>query len=256
MRPRCVTALLAVLLAGGFQPLAAGADGQQPAQASTQTQPPAPQADAARSTRFQGGIGLLAGVPVGDFGVNVDSAGGIAGHFDVALGDSIVSVGGEMASLWYGTESRKEPLSPTIPDIRVTVTTDNTIFLLHGRVRAQRREGRVRPYVDGLIGFIDLVTKTSIEELGDCDVYGCTGLGSTNLRDFALSAGGGAGLQVGFGPPPDWYRLDLSVRYLYGGEADYLREFAIRREGGQAFLDISRSRTDMVVVYIGVAMGR
>lgn len=209
-----------------------------------------------RRTRFQGGIGLLAGVPVGDFGVNVDSAGGIAGHVDVAIDDSFVSIGGETAYLWYGTESRKEPLSPTIPDIRVTVTTDNAIFLLHGRVRAQRREGRVRPYVDGVIGFIDLVTKTSIEELGDCGAFACTGLGTTNLRDFAMSAGGGAGVQVGFGPPPDWYRLDVSVRYLYGGSADYLREFAIRREGGQAFLDISRSRTDMVVVYIGVAMGR
>ena len=107
-----------------------------------------------------------------------------------------------------------------------------------------------------MIGFIDIATTTSIDELTDCNAYGCTGLGSTNLEDYALSAGGGAGVQVGFGPPPDRFRLDVSVRYLYGGEAHYLREFAIRREGGQAFLDVSRSRTDMVVVYIGVAVGR
>ena len=145
MTLRCAPALLVVLLAGGISAFAAGADGQPAAQASIQTQPPAPQADAGQRPRAQAGIGLLAGVPVGDFGVNVDSAGGIAGHFDMALGDSIVSIGGEAALLWYGTESREEPLSPTIPDIRVTVTTDNTIFLLHGRLRAQRREGRLRP---------------------------------------------------------------------------------------------------------------
>lgn len=61
---------------------------------------------------------------------------------------------------------------------------------------------------------------------------------------------------LGFGSLPPWVRRDVSVRYLYGGEADYLREAGIRREGGQAVLDINHSRTDMVVVYIGVAVGR
>jgi hypothetical protein len=199
---------------------------------------------------------MLIGVPVGDFSENVDSAGGFSGHLDVGLGDSVFSVGGEMAYLWYGDTSRKAPLSPTIPEIVVTVNTENTMFLMHGRLRAQRREGRLRPYVDGLLGFAYIATTTSIEESADCDVTGCSNLGSTNLDDFTWNLGGGAGVQIGFGPPPDKFRLDLAVRYLAGGEANYLREGAIRVVGDQTFFDVSHSRTDMVAVYIGLAIGR
>ena len=47
--------------------------------------------------------------------------------------------------------------------------------------------------------------------------------------------------------------LDISLHYVAGRDADYLTEGAIRREGGEAILDISRSRTDMVTLFIGVA---
>ncbi len=213
----------------------------------------------ARPIRVQGGIGILGAVPLGEFRTNIDSAGGFSGHLAIGLGESVVTLGGEAAYLWYGEESRKVPLSTTIPDLAVTVNTDNAMFLLHGRVRAQPRQGRWRPYVDGLFGFTDIFTKTSIEGSSDCSVvdFFCESLlQSTNSRDFALSYGGGAGVMVGFGSSPSAARLDISVRYLKGGEAEYLREGAIRREGGQAFLDFSRSRTDMVMIYIGVAVGR
>lgn len=205
---------------------------------------------------WQVGGGFVVGVPVGEFGDNVDGAGGFSGHADVALGDSIVSLGVEGSYLLYGTESRRVPLSPTIPDIVVTVDTSNSVALVHGRVRAQPRRGRVRPYADGLLGFSYIATRTSIEESIDCDPWGCSSLGATNLDDFTLSLGAGAGLQVGFGAAPHRWKLDLSVRYLAGGKADYLRQGAIRREGGQAFFDVSRSRTDVVLVYLGIAFGR
>jgi hypothetical protein len=51
-------------------------------------------------------------------------------------------------------------------------------------------------------------------------------------------------------------RLDLSVRYLRGGTAEYLTEGAVREEGNKLVLDFSRSNTDMVVICIGVAVGR
>jgi len=221
---------------------------------------PAPTEAREKLTRFQGGVGVPIGVPVGDFGKNVDLAGGISGYFDVGLGKGVVSVGGEVAYLSYGQESREVDLSVLIPDlpgVTATVNTDNAVLLFLGRVRAQRPEGRWRPYVDGLFGFSDIYTKTSIEGTGSCDGYSCsTGLEATNLRDFAPSFGGGAGVMVGFGKAPHIVKLDMSVRYLRGGEADYLIKGAIHREGGQALLDISHSRTDMVLVYIGVAFGR
>ena len=245
----CVVLLGAVPVAGQTAPAPPDAGAAPPAAAP------------AGPTRVQGGIGILGAVPLGDFGANIGSAGGFSGHVAVGLGESVVTLGGEAAYLWYGQESRKVPLSTTIPDLAVTVNTSNAMFLLHGRVRAQPRQGRWRPYVDGLFGVTDIFTKTSIPELKTCSndilfVPICSIFQSTNLRDFAPSYGGGAGVMVAFGSPPSAARLDMSVRYLKGGEAEYLKEGGIRREGGQAFLDVSRSRTDTVLIYIGVAFGR
>lgn len=205
--------------------------------------------------RVQAGVGVLVGAPTGDFGTNVGGAGGISGHLDVSLGDSIVSVGGEGAFLLYGSESRKIDLREAIPDLPavVTVTTDNQMVLVHGRVRVQPRWGRWRPFADVLGGFNYIFTTTTLEG-SDCS-GSCSTVDATNLDDLVPSLGAGAGVMVDVASPGGT-RVDFSVRYLWGGRADYLREGAIRRVDHQAFLDVSRSRTDMVVVYLGVNFGR
>lgn len=219
-------------------------------------------------TRFQGGLGLLAGAAVGDFATHVDSAVGVLLHFDVGLGKSVFSLGAEFGFMEYGHESRTVYIGnviPDIPDLSLKVNTDNDMWLLHARVRAQRRVGRWRPYADGLFGFTGLSTTTSIEGVVSCTSIGGSGgvtcssttaAEATNAQDFVLSYGGAAGVMVGFGSSPLSPRLDLSVRYHGGGEAQYLTEGAIVREGDRAILNFSRSRTDMVMLYIGVAIGR
>jgi hypothetical protein len=244
---RRLAVLVAAGLLAGFPALAGAGDqtrGSQPGPA------PGGQQEAGRPLLQLGG-GLIVGVPVGDFGRNVDVAGGLAGQIDFGLGQSVFSMGVEGSYQWYGSESRTAPLSPTIPEIVVTVTTDNELWTVHGRFRAQRREGRWRPYVDALVGTTGLRTSSRIDQ--DFDE---TDLSTTNLSDTVFSYGGGAGLTIGFGPPPDLVRLDLSLRYLAGGEARYLTEGGIRNEAGIALLDIRRSRTDMLLVYVGVAVGR
>ena len=69
-------------------------------------------------------------------------------------------------------------------------------------------------------------------------------------------AGGGAGVTFGFGSAPHTTRLDIGVRYLYGGEADYLTEDGIFWASEPVVYVPHRSRTDMVMIYIGVAFGR
>ena len=69
------------------------------------------------------------------------------------------------------------------------------------------------------------------------------------------SIGAGAGVVVDVGRPGG-VRLDASVRYLWGGEARYLTQGAIHRVGNHAVLDISRSRTDIVAIYVGLNFGR
>jgi hypothetical protein len=224
---------------------------------AAQAQPDTPFPGSRQPTQLQAGIGVQAAAPVGDFGTHVEAAGGVLAHLDAGLARSVFSVGGEIAYLIYGDESREVALGSLIPDIpaaSVKVNTENAMVLLHARLRAQRRAGRWRPYVDSLFGFNSLFTTTSIE----CSDSSCESsvAEATNSRDFVLSYGGGAGIMIGFRPSPRSLRLDLSARYLRGGEAQYLIEGAIHRENGQAILNFSRSRTDMIAFYVGIAAGR
>jgi hypothetical protein len=165
----------------------------------------------------------------------------------------------------YGEESRTVTLGsliPDVPDAAVEVSTENSMSLLHARVRAERRTGRWRPCADGQLGFTDLYTTTSVLGAFQCSGSSPAECSQTNLgdathsREFVLSYGGAAGLLIGFGSSPQSPRLDLSVRYHRGNEAQYLTEGAIRIEGGRALMDFSHSRTDMVIFYAGVALGR
>jgi hypothetical protein len=112
------------------------------------------------------------------------------------------------------------------------------------------------------VGFNYLVTTTSVDAEESCWNFGssftCTEDGDsiTNLDDLVLSAGGGAGIMIALGSSPQSVRLDLSVRYLYGGEADYLTEGSIRWGESLVVLEPHRSRTDMIAVYIGLSFGR
>ncbi len=164
-----------------------------------------------------------------------------------------MSLGGEVGLLWYGGESRTVPLSTTIPDALVDVHTNNYFLITHARLRVQPREGQWRPYLDGLLGFNYIFTRTSVDVGGSAGGVPLSSIaGTTNLGDFGLSYGGGGGVMVGFPSWPSSLSLDFSMRYIAGSEADYLTEGAIRRQGGEAFLDVSRSRTDLLAVYIGV----
>ena len=240
---------------------AASAGQEQTAPPLDPASPATTQAEAERPI-FQLGLGLMMGVPVGDFHENVAFSVGLTGHLDFGLGRSPISVGIEGTYLWYGDESRHVPLVG-IPGLAVKVDTTNDMFLLHGRVRAQRPGGRVRPYLDGLVGFNYISTRTKVDAEDICydiaGTYACTDDGDsiTNVDDLVLSAGGGAGVQFAFSASPDSIRLDLSVRYLYGGEAEYLTEGDILwRDDGPLILQPRRSRTDMLMVYVGLAWGR
>lgn len=208
-------------------------------------------------TRVQLGAGLVIGVPVGDFRARVESAGGLVGYLDVGLGRGVVSIGGEASYLVYGSESREIDLGALIPELpgaHETLTTDNAMALVHGRVRIQSPRGRWRPYVDGLVGFDYIYTETSLAGDACTDSY-CDGIKATNSSDVVPSVGAGTGIIVDIGRPGG-FRLDASVRYLWGGKARYLTEGAIHTVGGEAVLDVSRSRTDMVTIGFGLSFGR
>lgn len=213
---------------------------------------------------FNGGINFMMGFPQGGFSQNVDNAGfGIGGYFGVLLPNSPVMLGGDLGFLIYGSETRKEPFSTTIPDVTVDVETSNNIVLGHLFLRFQAPAGPIRPYVDGLLGFNYLFTQTQIQNEQGINEEIAT---STNFDDITFSYGAGGGLQIRVYDGTKKMKqesgkreltgvfIDLRVRYMKGGEADYLKEGSIRRENGKVAYDVERSETDLLTFQIGAVL--
>jgi len=208
---------------------------------------------------FQASANFSLGFPQNEFRNNVDQIGysGV-GHFAYSFRNSPFLVGISLGILVYGSERREEPFGPTIPDVMVDVVTRNNIFLCHFLFRVQPPRGTLRPYLDGLIGFNYLFTDTSVKsQRFDED----NPIASSNMyNDMAFSYGAGGGMMVqvltkqrASGKGSFVMYIDMAVRYLKGGRAEYLKEDSIRIEGDQVLYDVNRSTTDLVTGYIGVS---
>lgn len=208
-------------------------------------------ASSAQAQQIQFGIDVTTVIPTGGFSKNVTNNGyGVGVQFLRSLGKKPLLLGVDAAFATYGSDEHKEPISETIPELRVKVRTNNNITLTHLLLRAQPRTGNVRPYADALIGFKYLYTDTTILNDSNDEELAST----KNLSDLVFSYGVGGGVQVRLGRVgrSGEICLDGKVRYLRGSRADYLKEGSVRRENGSVFFDVLSSRTDVVTVQIGV----
>lgn len=203
-------------------------------------------------------LNFIMGIPQGEFDEHVGTLGyGIEAFGGIGVGQTPVVLGLSLGGMIYGYEHRKEPFSPTIPDVTVDVKTSNNIFMGHFVLRLQPPTGAFRPYLDGLVGLKYLFTETRIEsERFDNDEPIAA---STNFDDVAFSygAGGGLDLRLYDGPlgehkKPVSIALNIGFRYLLGSEAEYLKEGSIRRGNGKVTYEVERSRTDLLVPHLGV----
>jgi len=209
-------------------------------------------------TRFQAGCNFTLGFPQGDFKNNVDRIGlGFSGHFLYNLHQSPISAGVSLGFLIYGSETREEPFSTTIPEIMVDVTTRNNIFMCHFLLRFQPIEGKLQPYFDGLFGFNYLWTETGIYNQGSNYEIASNVI----FDDWTLSYGAGGGLMIQVyeksqNKTENLFALyiDLGARYLKGGKAEYLREGSIIRENGDIVYEINSSATDLITAHIGITV--
>src|SRR4030095_12911345 len=204
-----------------------------------------------KTQEFQLGIDFTTVIPQGEFNRNIRTNGyGVGGQFLVRLANTPILLGVDAGYAVYGSDEHTEPISETIPEVRVKVRTTNNIVFTHFIARAQPRTGKVRPYIDGLIGFKYLFTDTSIiNDFNDEEIAS-----TKNLSDGTRSYGVGGGVQIRLariGTTGD-VALDGKVRYLRGQRAEYLKEGSIRRENGSVFFDVLSSRTDVVTVQVGV----
>ena len=192
-------------------------------------------------------------LPQGEFDEKVENNGfGFTGQALFSVPGSPVAIGGSFGGVIYGSETRREPFSTTIPDVTVDVETNNYILLGHLVLRIQPPTGSFRPYAEGVIGFNYLFTETTIESREE-DIAS-----DTNFDDGVFSYGGGGGIMFmvyeGGGGRPVNVFVDLGARYLKGGKAQYLREGSIRREDGRVLYDIEESKTDLLAIHIGATV--
>ena len=210
------------------------------------------------------GVGLSGGFPSGEFGKNITNSGiGLSGYFGYRLSKTPAVVGIDLGYLIYGYERRTEQFSLTIPDVLVAVVTENSLFSMNTFFRLQKWDGRLRLYVEGLVGFHYLFTKTKIEDLHP-RLLGEEIASSTNLGDFAFTKGASCGILIKV-----WdnhatrtqlnrkirsVSIDIRIRYQDGSSADYLKRGAIVRRAGVAELNVTKSAIDLLTAHIGLAI--
>ena len=203
---------------------------------------------------FQTGFNFSLGYPQNEFKDKVGGDGwGGSAYITYKLPKTILSVGTSFCLLVYGSDTREEPFSPAIPEIMVNVTTRNYILMCHFLLRVQPPEGKIRPYFDGYFGFNYLWTETG--------VYNRRGINeeitsNVNFSDSTFSYGVGSGLLLrvcGRKSGSFATYIDLGIRYLKGGKAEYLKEGSILIENANVIYDVSKSNTDLFTAHLGVS---
>jgi hypothetical protein len=205
-----------------------------------------------------GGLNFTLGFPTGEFKNNVTRTGfGVSGEF-LLLTPTVqnpFSIGLNLGFINYGSESRREPFSSTIPDVIVDVDRSNNIVNFHILFQLAFPTGIIRPYAEGLFGGSYIFTETSIKSQGVDEVAS-----STNFDDFAWSYGAGGGflIQVFSSDNPEEkvssVFIDLKARYLYGSEAEYLKEGSVIIDNGKVTYNTSKSKTDLLTAHIGAVV--
>jgi hypothetical protein len=208
--------------------------------------------------RFQASVNFLVSYPQNAFRDRVDRTFyGLSGDFLFRLPRSPFLVGISLEYLNYGSETRTGPLSIDIPDVWVDVTTRNSILTTVAVLRLSPAGGYFRPYVEGVVGFNYLFTYTA---LSDDDDWSDDIASTTNFDDWAFTYGAGAGalfrvLDVRGREGRSVFSLDLDVglRYLKGGTAEYLKQGSILHDRGHLTYTPLTSTTDLLKTRIGIA---
>ena len=199
--------------------------------------------------RFQLSPKFLTGVQIGRFGNKIGTTPGGAVDFTARVAQTPVSVGAAFDYLRYGTETRRIALFPAVPEVLSDIDTNN-LFRAHALVRFQPSTGRMRPYAEGLLGFSYVYTHTSVD-LGDEGDQA----GTTHLGDFAPSVGAGGGVTIGLASVQDArVALDIGLRYLTGGEVDYLTRGELQRNENGVTFEPTRSPATLFALQIGIAV--
>lgn len=214
---------------------------------------------------FQFGFDPHYADPQGEFEEQLSNPGiGIGFWAGYRFGNSPLMLGLDFSYTNFGIDVREEPLSTTIPDLRVEI--ENKYNLVNGNIfmRLMLPSGVIRPYAEGLFGFNYFFTETVLRERGTTSDG--ERLRDTNFEDTTMSYGYGGGLQIkvyegtgtnesGEETAPASFYINLSGRYMLGNEAEYLQSGSIQISNGDVTYNVSRSETDLLYFKVGLHIG-
>lgn len=141
-------------------------------------------------------------------------------------------------------------------DTYFEVNSNFNFFNLNTGLRLVSENEYFQPYLELLGGFNYFYTSTSIE----FDEFDCDECDETDVEfdDIVWSGGVGAGLTIplvstGAAKPKGLF-LDLGMRYIFSGKAEYIKEGDLHIRNGEQTYDITRSRTDMFQFKLGITL--
>lgn len=201
---------------------------------------------------FQGNIGGTAGisVPTGEFadswGRNMFTYGG---HFAVPMG--LLPLQGGFA-FGYGRMGREaNTVSVSNPALTATegeLAVTAKVLSYHPLLRLSPLKGKVRPYVDGMIGLRQFTTQSILRVDGLEDPLSR----ERNANDFAFSTGWAAGVMVRLGGIG---YVEARVERFNSGKASYVDPSSITVDGaGNMGFNVLNSNTDAVNVLLGIGL--
>lgn len=196
-----------------------------------------------------GGIGMS--IPTGDFdrfwGRNMFQVGA---HLAFPLGRVPVLQGG--FAFGYSVMGRNETTVPLTTDhlgiTEGTLTTRCKVFSYHPLLRLNPLRGRVRPYVDGLIGFRQFSTTSKVTADGVEENISK----ERNATDFAFSSGWAAGVMVTLGSTA---YVELRMERFDSGEASFVDPESVTvSDAGTVSFNTLTSNTDVTNVLVGIGL--
>lgn len=211
---------------------------------------------------FDFGANFYLGIPQKEFKENLGRNGyGINFEALWTPPKQFFSVGLNVGFLNYGTRTRKERFSYTIPDVTVDVTNSNNLLNYHITFLVKPNTYLVQPYIQGFFGGSYIYTETKIQNSSTQEEIAS----SKNFEDYAWSYGVAGGLMINIHKsktnPDDFYqqktnvKLNLKVSYLNGTEARYLKVTGVKGWCGNDtnnYQEICKSKTDLLGIHIGL----
>ncbi|MBP9159201.1 MAG: hypothetical protein WAT61_13045 [Flavobacteriales bacterium] len=201
---------------------------------------------------FQGNLGGTVGisVPTGEFadtwGKNMFTFGG---QFAVPMGLLPLQGGFAFDYSVMGRSVSTVPVSdPALTASEGSLAVRAKVLSYHPLLRLSPLKGKVRPYVDGMLGLRQFTTLSTVSVDGLENSLSR----ERNANDFAFSTGWAAGLMVGLGGIG---YIEARVERFNSGNATYVdpNSIAVDAAGNVGFNTLN-SNTDAVNVLLGIGL--